>query len=659
METICVDHSSPYLPEGRVLGKKEFCVKCKKERLVMSLVTNTPDSSISWLDCGHSQETKYNKPTNLPIQVKLEKDEPISTLNGTGQIYGCPICEKMVSIDRVKEENLSKVYYLQCGHYVQVASRVISKPTTQNTSERKPTNQPSLFNREIPTPEKLPIVKDDKWEKFLPYQKTGIEFIRDSGFRALIGDEMGLGKTIQVIGAMRYFPEEMLPILIVVPGAVTVKWQREIKKWFNDKFNTIEYAPFIHKESIGGLINDQKIYVISNGILAKPGMMDAIANYGFKTIVIDEAHQYKSKNTKRTKALFTLANKIPQIILLSGTSVMNNVMEYYNSLHLLRPRTWFSRNTLAYKCITDHKGKPLGLAPHYRDEFFEQTKGYILRREKSEVMKDLPTKFVNEEWIDFSTSKNVVNSYNKLAEELAEAMEGLEDESGMSQHLFGIISRLRHVVGTGKALRATEFVADKVISTDQKICIGVHHKLSMSILQDSLKHKHCPKCNNYTFECKIEEEGSFDVCEVCEEDISKQPILTPICISDENPEEKQKRLDKFREDEHSKILILSILGGGVGMDIQFCPNVLVLEKEWNRAIEAQFEGRFHRVGMTQQVTITYMLAQNTIDEFFLDLVRLKEEIVGSVLDINYESSPDTMYAIAQKVVQKRLKYAGA
>lgn len=578
--------------------------------------------------------------------------------------FQCPICEKPIAITQQSCSELVKTYYLACGHYANISFGSLFQPVVTPSVEKKPSTRLERAANEG-NPLSHYIETDEKWVNFLPYQQVGIEFIADSGFKMLLGDEMGLGKTIQVIGAMRYYPEEMLPVLIVCPGSVTIKWQREIKKWFSDKFSELEYLPFIHRESIGGLIEGQKVYVMSNGILAKKGMLKAIQGYGFKTIVIDESHQYKNPKSKRTIALFELAKLVPQTLLLSGTSVMNRVMEYYNTLSLLRPRRWFHPKQLARMCSLDIKGKPLALSSYYREEFFRETKGYILRRTKEEVLKDLPKKFVTEEWISFEGSKTLVNAYNAKLDTLQDFMEKYSEggvNASTAETLFGIIAELRHMVGTAKALRAVEYAAELVSTSGEKLCIGVHHRIGIGILEESLHYKRCPNCKNVAFQCQDSfEETSNDltVCPTCETSLSVVERRKPVCISNETPQIKQARLDKFRDDPDQLVCILSILGGGIGLDIQFCPNVISLEREWNKAIEDQFEGRFQRIGMVNQVTICYLMAQGTIDEFFNELVRLKQQVSDTTLNRNVEADSELMYKLAQTVVKKRLKFVGA
>ena len=79
-------------------------------------------------------------------------------------------------------------------------------------------------------------------------------------------------------------------------------------------------------------------------------------------------------------------------------------------------------------------------------------------------------------------------------------------------------------------------------------------------------------------------------------------------------------------------MIASTLAAGEGLNLQFCSDAVILERQWNPANEQQVEGRFHRFGQLNNVSITYMLASGTIDEYFTELVEIKRAIVAATLD---------------------------
>jgi SNF2 family DNA or RNA helicase len=96
--------------------------------------------------------------------------------------------------------------------------------------------------------------------------------------------------------------------------------------------------------------------------------------------------------------------------------------------------------------------------------------------------------------------------------------------------------------------------------------------------------------------------------------------------------DRTKLVENFKNNPNARILIASTLAAGEGLNLQFCSDAVLLERQWNPANEEQVEGRFHRFGQLNNVSITYMLASGTIDEFFTELVEIKRSIVAATLD---------------------------
>jgi SWI/SNF-related matrix-associated actin-dependent regulator of chromatin subfamily A-like protein 1 len=625
-------------------------------------------SSVVIDEISPSLEDEPRTESNLRLadpSIPEENEEPIETH------MRCRICEKEVEIEEVRDTGthaISRTYFLKCSHIVTVQFDV--RPKVPDISRRDPvrTIDPSLTFGSGTLARFDTITEDDKtWKAMMPYQREGVKFGAKANFRFLLADDPGLGKTIQTIALLRYFPEETLPALVIAPATITPNWQREFKKWFSDKFPDSDYVPFIHKESLSGLISGQQIYIISSAMIGKPSLTNAIIKYGFKTLIIDESQQYKNPKSKRTKALFTLAAGIQNLILMSGTPIMNRVMEYWNSLNILRPRHWFHKRQLKYFCTFDSKGRPLAISQDKRPQFFATTKDYILRRTKEEVLPDLPKKFVKTEWISFASSKKLVDAYNRLTDELEEEMNTSEAGS-MNDTIFGIIARLRNLVGTAKAYRIQQYIANMISTNGEKIAIGCHHVFGIKELQETLQYKICPKCNTLKFteftldsEETDDEEESLDAeeCLTCGCDLTSEKKHAPLKIQAEQPHVKQATIDEFQNDPNKRILIASILGCGVGLNLHFCPNVVVMEREWNYAIERQFEDRFHRFGLKHPVTISYLQAVDTIDEYFDETVELKKQISKSSMDEGYIADNTFLWELAQKCVAKRMKHVGA
>ena len=545
----------------------------------------------------------------------------------------CPYCNKIAEV--ISETSLTALKRIQlkfkCGHTV-----------FEKLGEVK-------------------LERDMKWEDFFPYQRDSIKFLESANFKVLIAHEMGLGKTIVAHGALRYNYDKLTPCLIVCKASLIFNWIREYFKWVTEDNESLvgrhDIYPIPVMDGQTTPIAGFKVYFVSMDLLSKPKIQTWIKEYGFKTVIVDESHHFKNINSKRTSAINTACQDIPYRICLSGTPILNNALEYWPTLNLIRPEHFPSRNRFIQHYIDyDFQTKKyLGLKKYARDDFFRMTDKYVLRYEKKDVLKDLPPLRTTSQVIS-SFDRTFASAYNKTLDELDRKLSNMKDSVSMKigfMDILALLAKLRHIVGLAKVSAAYEYVKEFLESTPEtsKICIGIHHK-DVALWLSQLLAKY-----------------------------------NPVLISGaDSPEEKQRKEDLFRTS--TRIAICNILAVGEGRNFQFCSNAIVLERQWNRAKEAQFEGRFQRpikctecdalyikvsegtdipyykcskCGHTTDIVpiqIDYLIASSTIDEFFDKLVQLKKAVVDSTMAWDFETDYNAIYRLAEECVQARMK-AGA
>lgn len=544
----------------------------------------------------------------------------------------CPYCNKIAEvISESKIESISRIVYkFKCGH--------------------------SVTEKLILT--QIPERRDEKWNDFFGYQQKGVEFIEKSNFRCLIADEMGLGKTIEALGAIRYNWESLTPVVYICKASLVYNWAREHNKWVVEGTaleSKPESIPIIHRDGQVAPIPGFKVYIISMDILRKPAILKWFEDLKPKTIIVDESHNFKNINSARTTAINTAVKNTPFRICLSGTPVMNNATEYFPTLNLIKPEHFPSEFRFRQQFIEyDNETKRwLALKRYQRDYFFSMTSSYIIRREKKDVLKDLPPLRQGFQYVtDFQ--KQFAEAYNKELLELQKLLETKRtdlDRKASFMEVLAKLARLRHITALAKVPVAYEYISEFLenINSDSKICIGIHHKDTALWLSQLLA-----KWN-------------------------------PVMISGQDSAEmKQVKEDQFRE-KKNRLAIVNIIAVGEGRNLQFCQNAVVLERQWNLAKEQQFEGRFQRPMKCEEddsllkkvefnngthwncptcgkiseilpIQVDYIQGANTIDEFFDTMVKLKGKLVDNVMDRNIETDYHLIYQLAEKCVQVRMKY---
>lgn len=105
----------------------------------------------------------------------------------------------------------------------------------------------------------------------------------------LLADEPGLGKTAQSLLAAD--AANAFPLLVVVPNVVKTNWAREAERWVPNHRATV-----IHGDG-NDLDGFADIVIVNYEILDRHAGW--LGNFGFKGMVVDEAHFIKNRDSQR------------------------------------------------------------------------------------------------------------------------------------------------------------------------------------------------------------------------------------------------------------------------------------------------------------------------------------------------------------------------
>ena len=240
----------------------------------------------------------------------------------------------------------------------------------------------------------------------LDFQREGLDFLLKSYGNALLADEMGLGKTVQTLAYLAT-EKQTFPVLIVAPLVTLNNWQRETQKFLKkrsrngriieDEFpsSTLIRTGKTHE------LQKYDVYIINYDLLHK--RMDDLAKLNIKTIVCDEVQHLRSKTTKKYTAVKKLAalDSVKYRVGLSGTPIYNRGSEIWPIVDILRPGLLGTFDEFCeYFCYVNEKGKAIVLENKRASLGEELRKHVMLRRKKSDVLKELKEKVRYKELID-------------------------------------------------------------------------------------------------------------------------------------------------------------------------------------------------------------------------------------------------------------------
>ena len=454
--------------------------------------------------------------------------------------------------------------------------------------------------------------------KLLNFQKEGLDFLLKSSGNALLADEMGLGKTVQTLSYVAT-EKQTFPVLVVAPLVTLNNWEREISK-------------FMKKKSRNGRIMDDEppsttiirtgksqelpltdFYIINYELLYK--RMKDLSKLNIKTIVCDEVHNLRSKTTQKYKAVKKLA-ALPSVsyrIGLSGTPIYNRGSEIWPIVDILRPGLLGSfKEFCEYFCYVNEKGKAIVLENKRASLRNELQKHVMLRRKKSDVLKELKDKVRYKEVIDADTEyyfEELGKIWTKLEEEQKDA-ETAFDKSASYQRA---IQSERQIAGLAKLPHVINFVKN-IMEIEESVVVFCHHKVIHKLLNESLAE------------------------------------FSPVTIiGGQNDKTRQDQIDKFQKGE-SKLMIAGLRAGNVGINLTRAKYVIFAELDWSPAIHRQAEDRLHRIGQKNTVFAYYLIGNGTLDDHVANVLVDKSYEIDTIMDETadtYENKDKAELILAQ------------
>ena len=475
----------------------------------------------------------------------------------------------------------------------------------------------SVWNRKTASliVKKQRVPKIEKLEKATPsnhfrgtlldFQREGLDFLLKSSGNALLADEMGLGKTVQTLA---YLSKEKnaFPALIVAPLVTLTHWQREIEKFLkkkskNGKINS-KASPTSTMIRIGKSsdIGNYDFYIINYELLHKRA--DDLAKLPIRSIVCDEVQHLRSKTTQKYAAVKKLAAKesVKYRVGLSGTPIYNRGSEIWPIVDILKPGLLGNfKEFCEYFCWVDEKGKAIVL-DNKRDTLRKQlTTHVMLRRKKSDVLKDLKDKVRYQEVIA-SDERFYKAELDKIWKKLEEEQSYAETAFDKSASYHRAIESERQAAGLAKLKHVVEFV-NEVMETEESIVVFCHHKAIHTLLHESL-----------------EEHNPSSI-------IGGQTLTT-----------RDNEIDRFQKGQ-TRLMIAGLRAGNVGINLTKARYVIFAELDWSPAIHRQAEDRLHRIGQKNKVFAYYLVGKGTLDEHVADILVDKAYEIDTILDAKTES----------------------
>lgn len=324
----------------------------------------------------------------------------------------------------------------------------------------------------LPDPDPLP----DTWDRLRPYQQEFVRFVRFFG-AGLATFDTGLGKSAGALSALKHLER----VLIVAPsggGALLRMWVDEIERW----------DPGASSEIVGPGVKvaklQSKFTICSQDGLNK--VLDAaparLAFFG--GLIVDEAHNFKSWDSKRTRLLKEIlkrhASKPLLKCFLTATPVGKDVFDLHTQVDMLWPGAWgravgpgsFRSRYFELETVTWKGGsavKIVGLRSDTERELRLRVSGLGVRATKQEWAHLLPPFTLSVRWLDAPAK---LRAKPWMCDSEAEVAEALSDDRLLDAKVDGTLDLLADRLENPNLKR---FV---IVTYHRKVARAIHDRLN-------------------------------------------------------------------------------------------------------------------------------------------------------------------------------------
>ncbi len=433
-----------------------------------------------------------------------------------------------------------------------------------------------------------------------PYQKAGynwFHFLKNYHFGGCLADDMGLGKTIQTLALLQKHKEvteaggSKSTSLVIMPTSLIYNWMNEAKK-FTPQLRLMVHTGTLRYRSAEVFAN-YDVVITTYGISRID--IDMFKGYFFDYVILDESQNIKNPSSKSFQAVKQLKSRFK--LILSGTPVENSVNDLWTQMSFINPGLLGSQQFFQNEFVTPIEKK--------KDEDKARKlqaliKPFVLRRTKEQVATELPPK--TETLLYCEMSEEQASVYEKIKSEYRnELLKSLEDGTfakSQIQVLQGLI-KLRqvanHPIMIDKDYEGDSGKFENVVHTLASVLDGGHKVLIFSqfVKQLAIYREH------------------FD-----RENIAYVYL-------DGSTQNRGDVVKQFQEDKKTRVFLISIKAGGVGLNLTEADYVFILDPWWNPAVEQQAIDRTHRIGQTKNVFIYKFITKDSVEEKILALQQRK------------------------------------
>ncbi|KAI4292222.1 TATA-binding protein-associated factor [Pancytospora philotis] len=428
------------------------------------------------------------------------------------------------------------------------------------------------------------------------YQREGVRwmaFLNRFGLNGILADDMGLGKTLQI---MTYMVSEMQRCsaerageksLIVCPSSLTTHWKDEILGYFGRK-------SCVYNGKTKAL--DEEIVIATYDQLRKDA--GVLTGERWFMLVMDEGHLLKSRST----VLYAKASAIDagRRFILTGTPVHNSVDDLFSLFNLVMPGYLGTEAEFGARYGLKITDKNVDVMEERLQNLHKKILPFVLRRLKSEVLKDLPPKIIKDVVVELSAGH--MELYRSIKGETQEEQAGgyaaLKSTNALTytKNLLKAASHPGHFGSDAPSSKTAALRDIFAMCGERKVLVFFQLRKTIDFVVEEL-----------------ELEGNY------------------LRLDGSVPQSQRGDVVSRFNTESIQFLFLTTALGGLGLNLVSADTVVFYEHDWNPFNDLQAMDRAHRLGQKRVVNVFRLISKATVEETVMNYQNFKVYVASSIV----------------------------
>lgn len=423
--------------------------------------------------------------------------------------------------------------------------------------------------------------------------------------------DMGTGKTITSIALVGSLLEQSKfhNLLIVCPKSIVGVWQEEFQKFADYRYAlTILDGSLDKKKAAFKYMTGTALQVIVVNYESCWRLESEIAKWKPDMIICDESSKIKNPTTSQSKALHRLGANSKLNLILTGTPITNNPLDFFSQYKFLDEQILGSSFYLFRNRYAVMGGYQNRLVVGYRHlaELVEKVHK-IAYRIKIDDAVELPP-FIDETRT-ITLEPKAQAMYKMIAEDCYAELNNETDVT--ARNILTQLLRLSQVTGgyirndnnndalqvSSAKMDALEDIVDTCVEEGRKVVVFARFVPEIEAIARMLQKKGIGYSLIY---------GAT--------------------------KDRAEQVKKFQEDPETKVFVGQLQTTGMGLTLTSANVAVFYSLDFSYANYEQSRARIHRIGQKEKCLYIHLVCKNTVDEKVMKALQKKGDIAKLMVD---------------------------